>query len=576
MKLKRNAKKNFFPLLLAAGTLTAAAAGLGLFRGEEPSPLETNAASGAMVKTVQTGLEGKKYELEVYRDASGLYYLSDCVRNIVVFDGTDISDSANYNGDYIPFTSKTETFDDPTAVTLFYNCVRTYDAYASGELGFSINGITDKNDGEIDDSIVRGGGTAGEVKVYAVAHLNGIYDRYNASFSPEFNSAGQFTHGFMCVGDGSPWETNPDNPKDTLNYYHMYQQARSLDTIGHEYQHGITRNTWRYMTSPKGDLGAINEATSDIFGMLIKNAEAGTPIDEKSWDVGLEATFDGIALRSMREHTQYYRYSLSERMVCTHEGAHNAGFNCDNQGVHYNSTILSSAQYEAWKKQPSLFSREKIGKLWMETIKKITPDSATLEDFAAKIVATAQELAYEPAAIDALAQAFMEKGFEFCKVTFENPDGTVLKTQYLQKGESATPPEAPSMTSDVQYDYSFKSWDKEAKNVSGDITVQAEYDKTLRKYEVSYYVDGTLWKKEQLEYGALNPLLPPDGYDEWYLDEAFTKPAQGALLSSDLSLYAKESSSLGLILGIAIPAGVVLIGGAVLAVLLVKKKRKGE
>lgn len=60
---------------------------------------------------------------------------------------------------------------------------------------------------------------------------------------------------------------------------------------------------------------------------------------------------------------------------------------------------------------------------------------------------------------------------EMFTVTFEDYDGTVLKTENIEKGKSATAPEKP-----VRDGYRFVKWDTSYENVKVDITVTAVYE----------------------------------------------------------------------------------------------------
>ncbi len=559
--------KKLFSMTVAAGAVLSAALGISLLR---EAPLSASAQEqGEMVTVTLTGLEDKKYELDVYRDETGTYYLADYLRNIVVCDGTSIKDWSQFDGYLRVYTSRTGDFPDKTAVTLFYNCVQVYDAYASGEVGVKLNGINDKT-----DNVLNNAEANGEVTVYAIAHLNDSTYRYNAAFSPQWNTNHtEITHGFMLVGDGNPEGVDPEGNA----YYHFYQQARAIDTIGHEYQHGITRYVWKFSGKPLGDFGAINEAASDIFGMLIenveenKNASSPVPLRDESWDSGTKATYDGKALYSMRNQTGSYRFSLDERTICTHAGEHDTF--CDNGYVHYNSTILSSAQYEAWKKMPEAFTRQKIGALWYETIHHIT-ESSTLEDFGREMMRAAETIGLEEAARETLRSVLNEKGFGIYRVTFRDAEGTVYGSGYAQKGGSVPLPSAvPTRESTAQFDYTFKSWNGSAENITGDVTVYAEFEETLRKYPVGFYVDGALWRTEQLEYGSTALPDPPDGYEGWYLDEETTSSADGVPVTGETKLFAKEKSDWGLIVGLSVGGAAVLAVGAVIIVIVLKKRR---
>ena len=55
-------------------------------------------------------------------------------------------------------------------------------------------------------------------------------------------------------------------------------------------------------------------------------------------------------------------------------------------------------------------------------------------------------------------------------VKFVDPDGTTLKTQFVEQGMAATAPQTP-----IRGGYVFTGWDRDYTNVTGDITVTAQY-----------------------------------------------------------------------------------------------------
>lgn len=67
---------------------------------------------------------------------------------------------------------------------------------------------------------------------------------------------------------------------------------------------------------------------------------------------------------------------------------------------------------------------------------------------------------------------FNEPQVETFMVTFVDYDGTILKTETLESGKSATPPANPTRDG-----YTFTGWDKSFENVAEDLTVTAQYEK---------------------------------------------------------------------------------------------------
>ncbi len=95
-------------------------------------------------------------------------------------------------------------------------------------------------------------------------------------------------------------------------------------------------------------------------------------------------------------------------------------------------------------------------------------------------------------------------------------NGTVIDTQQVEYGKSATAPADPTRPADAQYTYTFESWDKEFTNIVADTTVTAQYTATLNKYSVVFLNwDGTEIDSQTVEYGEsatapADPTRPAD------------------------------------------------------------------
>lgn len=93
-------------------------------------------------------------------------------------------------------------------------------------------------------------------------------------------------------------------------------------------------------------------------------------------------------------------------------------------------------------------------------------------------------------------------------VTWVNYDGTVLETD--ENVEEGTIPtyngDTPQKEADDDYTYTFKGWDPEVSEVTGDVTYKATYDETqiVKKYTVTWKNwDGSELKSEEVEAGTM-------------------------------------------------------------------------
>ncbi len=94
-------------------------------------------------------------------------------------------------------------------------------------------------------------------------------------------------------------------------------------------------------------------------------------------------------------------------------------------------------------------------------------------------------------------------------VTFKDYDGTVLKTEQVLEGDSATPPTEPTREC-----YTFKGWDGNYENVEQDEVVTATYE--INKVTVTFKDwDGTVLKTETIDCGS-NATPPSDPIREGY------------------------------------------------------------
>ena len=102
------------------------------------------------------------------------------------------------------------------------------------------------------------------------------------------------------------------------------------------------------------------------------------------------------------------------------------------------------------------------------------------------------------------------------KITFKNGE-QVLKEETVNYGTlPAAPTETPTKEADAQYTYTFKDWDKEIAEVTGEATYNAEFTPTLRSYKIIFKNGEQVLKEETVDYGTLPAAPetnPTKGYD---------------------------------------------------------------
>lgn len=549
--------------------------------GEAATASEAGESSPSFpVSTKQQDIYGNYVDVNVERVGEE-YLLHDPLRNIYVYH------AHNGTGQFLTsdliYRSTTGTFDDPIAITSYLNLIKVYDFYANGGVGTPLRGADGSH-----DEIAGNEETAGESRICLLIHYGVNEQNAHGWFEPYMGAA------MVGVGDGDPAS-------------YLYQLGRAADVMAHEYQHTITHFTvdLTYMN----ESGAIDEAISDILGAL---AEGHELTDDRFWSMGEDAAAQKEGgVRSMKAPSGNYRTSFDDPYPACHElHDHNAS-KCDFGGVHYNSTILTHAQYKMWEEMPEFFTKEHIGALWYSVIPRLD-ENATFNRFKTALIETAKELGFGSNAINVMRKHLSMEEENLCTVTFLNadgsllgktevergkqavyqgptptlpsteqyhytfsgwdealdavtdditvtakytqtvrtylvlfldPEGTVLKQEYVAYGTSADPPTPPSRIIDRENEYVFTGWDKDYTSVTGESSFVAIFAQRKRKYRVAYYSEGELFREELLEYGSEIPLpaMTREGYtfDGWYLDAACTNKAEAAPLTGEYSLYAK-------------------------------------
>ncbi len=101
-------------------------------------------------------------------------------------------------------------------------------------------------------------------------------------------------------------------------------------------------------------------------------------------------------------------------------------------------------------------------------------------------------------------------------IVFKNYDGTVLSSKTYHYGDIVEDPLSPIKPADNTYTYTFKAWDKDVVNVSGDATYTATYDATYIEYTIVFKnYDGTVLSSTTYHYGdtVVEPSTPTKAAD---------------------------------------------------------------
>ena len=127
----------------------------------------------------------------------------------------------------------------------------------------------------------------------------------------------------------------------------------------------------------------------------------------------------------------------------------------------------------------------------------------------------------------------------FLEVEFHDFDGTVIDSQTLEYGSSATAPSNPSRVG-----YTFDTWSAVFDSVSSNLIIIAEY--TLNNYTIEFNTfEGPIISDIIVVYDA-TIILPDDpvfvgySFQGWFTDSDFTIPFETVTMSSEnIRLYAK-------------------------------------
>ncbi|MDD5936012.1 MAG: cellulose binding domain-containing protein [Clostridiales bacterium] len=256
------------------------------------------------------------------------YYMEDTTRKISICDGRGTQT-------YTTISNSDNKWNDPNAITTYNNVIKTYDFF--NNLGWK--GYNGKN---------------GAMKI--VVHYETLEQQLDAKGNPVTDASGNpvmvWTPVCNAYGGGDTLKFGDGNGTSS-NYW-----GEDQDLVAHEFTHSVTRA--KLGNLPYSNLtGALNEAYSDIFGELVDS--------NRDW-------INGVKVYSMPSKANYMRdfatpsnkykpsqlFGSSYHLTCINDN-HGSHSNCDNGGVHTNSTILTHAAYLMIQKG---LTYDQLAKLW--------------------------------------------------------------------------------------------------------------------------------------------------------------------------------------------------------------------
>lgn len=134
--------------------------------------------------------------------------------------------------------------------------------------------------------------------------------------------------------------------------------AAAVDTVAHEYTHGVIACTTGLVSYYWNEPGAINEGYADIFGEFIEGKNGA------EWLHREDNTKNARAIRNLSNPSEFHQPSkIGDSYYYDYV---KKGSKDDRGGVHKNNTIVSHACYLMWEK--GLVDKDRLADLWYHSL----------------------------------------------------------------------------------------------------------------------------------------------------------------------------------------------------------------
>lgn len=257
--------------------------------------------------------------------------------------------------------------------------------------------------------------------VNAMNVLSQVYDYYyNFLGRKSYDGNGSKISLFVHANSNSDTVEAHYNRLTNQIFLGLYNEESLSDIkslVAHEFTHAVISNSSKlgenldniYNNVSENQSGALNEAYSDILGLIIES---------KSFVLGQDSVIENYIGRDLSNPSKYdkpskvngdnYYPSLNGKSVLKYLEDNNMEslYEFDNGGVHINSTVVGHAAYLGFKNN-AYDSREEMARVWYNSLLMLTPTS-DYEDCALAVIKTAENLGLSEKSIEIIKNAFIE------------------------------------------------------------------------------------------------------------------------------------------------------------------------
>lgn len=571
--------------------------------------------SGYKVTTKQTNFFGNEVEIDIEYDGKN-YVLADLTRNIFAYDAQNSEMFAS------TYSNQTGVF-DAMAVSVFYNTIQAYDFYTDenniGTKLYGINGGNDDISGNCESRVE-------EIPIKLMIHYGKNFENAAFGYSADTNE------GTMYVGDGNTFGTiyHQGAAQDVIAHEYQHGVTEFAADLVYENESGALNEAFSDI------FGALVEGydpSDERFWLIGEDACSENKEGLRSLKDPIYPQRSSMANKYICGRPGYHAYHS-----CDNGGVHYNStiishvqykiwekmpeyFTRERIGKLWYATLcmltsnstfadfglqfLQMAYNLSYDREACHVIRECLedsGIISSENVHVVTfvnLDGAVLKEDAVPqggSVTPPEEPTLEPTqqftftfkgwdgtydniTKDMIITALYDEILRSYTVRFLDGDGAVIKEELVLYGNKSSAPEITQSYESGHYLYEFTGWNVELSAITDDTVYSATYRTTPLSYTVTYFSESSVYHRETLIYQDAIPLPEPTSFfkifDGWYLDRTLTRPAENAIVESNMYLYASwkpDVTKIALLCGGCVVA-FATVGGLTTFLILRRKKK---